>query len=58
MNKHCMCRAPFHLFYLDYGKYIIFNVILQVIVYTKEKNAILFTYPPTVSYYILVVIYF
>lgn len=42
-----------HMFYLDYGKYIIFNAILQVIVYTKEKNAILFTYPPAVSYYTL-----
>ncbi|XP_019191206.1 PREDICTED: probable signal peptidase complex subunit 2 [Ipomoea nil] len=30
--------------------YIIFNVILQVIVYTKEKNAILFTYPPAGSF--------
>nr|GMD52942.1 probable signal peptidase complex subunit 2 [Ipomoea batatas] len=31
-------------------KYIIFNAILQVIVYTKEKNAILFTYPPAGSF--------
>ncbi|XP_017617416.1 signal peptidase complex subunit 2-like [Gossypium arboreum] len=26
--------------------YIVFNVILQLISYTKEKNAIMFTYPP------------
>ncbi|PPD98751.1 hypothetical protein GOBAR_DD04183 [Gossypium barbadense] len=31
---------------LDSGKYIVFNVILQLISYTKEKNAIMFTYPP------------
>lgn len=31
------------------GKYVVFNGILQFIVYTKEKNAILFTYPPAVS---------
>lgn len=33
------------------GKYVVFNGILQFIVYTKEKNAILFTYPPAVSYF-------
>ncbi|CAA3008099.1 probable signal peptidase complex subunit 2 [Olea europaea subsp. europaea] len=31
--------------------YIVFNGILQLIIYIKEKNAILFTYPPTVSHY-------
>lgn len=36
----------------DSGKYILFNVILQLIVYTKEKNVILFTYPPPVSLFI------
>lgn len=30
--------------------YIIFNGLLQLIVYTKEKNAILFTYPPVGSF--------
>ena len=30
--------------------YILFNGILQVIVYTKEKNAMMFTYPPAGSY--------
>ncbi|GMH19357.1 hypothetical protein Nepgr_021198 [Nepenthes gracilis] len=31
---------------LDSGKYIVLNVLLQLIINTKEKNAILFTYPP------------
>ncbi|XP_049391997.1 signal peptidase complex subunit 2 isoform X1 [Solanum stenotomum] len=35
---------------LDYGTYILFNVILQLIIHTKEKNAILFTYPPEGSF--------
>ncbi|XAR48760.1 Signal peptidase I [Bertholletia excelsa] len=30
--------------------YIVFNGILQLIMYTKEKNAILFTYPPAGSF--------
>ncbi|KAJ8755565.1 hypothetical protein K2173_022144 [Erythroxylum novogranatense] len=30
--------------------YIVFNALLQLIIYTKEKNAILFTYPPEGSY--------
>uniref|UniRef100_A0A5B7A899 Signal peptidase complex subunit 2 n=1 Tax=Davidia involucrata TaxID=16924 RepID=A0A5B7A899_DAVIN len=30
--------------------YIVFNGLLQLIIYTKEKNAILFTYPPTGSF--------
>ncbi|XP_052198316.1 signal peptidase complex subunit 2 [Diospyros lotus] len=30
--------------------YILVNVILQLIIYTKEKNAILFTYPPPGSF--------
>ncbi|XP_059669230.1 signal peptidase complex subunit 2-like [Cornus florida] len=34
----------------DSGKYIVFNGLLQLIIYTKGKNAILFTYPPAVSY--------
>nr|GEU39163.1 leucine-rich repeat-containing protein [Tanacetum cinerariifolium] len=33
------------------GLYVVFNGILQLIVYTKEKNAILFTYPPAGSAY-------
>ncbi|XVE69363.1 hypothetical protein DITRI_Ditri09bG0146100 [Diplodiscus trichospermus] len=37
------------LLIFDYGKYIVFNGILQLIIYTKEKNAILFTYPPAGS---------
>ncbi|KAH7548199.1 hypothetical protein JRO89_XS14G0082400 [Xanthoceras sorbifolium] len=46
----------FHVIYVhvrvifDSGKYIVFNVILQLIIYTKEKNAILFTYPPDGSF--------
>ncbi|XP_024020510.1 probable signal peptidase complex subunit 2 [Morus notabilis] len=30
--------------------YIVFNGLLQLIIYTKEKNAILFTYPPAGSF--------
>ncbi|GAB4854671.1 hypothetical protein Ancab_023254 [Ancistrocladus abbreviatus] len=30
--------------------YIVFNALLQLIIYTKEKNAILFTYPPPGSF--------
>ncbi|KAM1141510.1 hypothetical protein EV1_041077 [Malus domestica] len=30
--------------------YPIFNVLLQLIIFTKEKNAILFTYPPADSF--------
>ncbi|XP_073306904.1 signal peptidase complex subunit 2-like [Primulina huaijiensis] len=30
--------------------YIVFNGILQFIIYVKEKNAILFTYPPNGSF--------
>ncbi|KAI4299447.1 hypothetical protein L6164_032908 [Bauhinia variegata] len=30
--------------------YIVFNGLLQLIMYTKEKNAILFTYPPAGSF--------
>ncbi|CAI0443522.1 unnamed protein product [Linum tenue] len=32
------------------GKYIVLNVVLQLIIFVKEKNAILFTYPPQGSY--------
>ena len=35
--------------FFDYGKYVVLNGVLQLILYTKEKNAILFTYPPQVS---------
>ncbi|XP_071732773.1 signal peptidase complex subunit 2-like [Rutidosis leptorrhynchoides] len=31
--------------------YVVFNGILQLVVYTKEKNAFLFTYPPSGSAY-------
>ncbi|XP_059458858.1 signal peptidase complex subunit 2 [Corylus avellana] len=30
--------------------YIVFNGLLQLLLYTKEKNAILFTYPPAESF--------
>ncbi|KAB2598340.1 signal peptidase complex subunit 2 [Pyrus ussuriensis x Pyrus communis] len=30
--------------------YIVFNAVLQLIIFTKEKNAILFTYPPADSF--------
>ncbi|CAL1387518.1 unnamed protein product [Linum trigynum] len=32
------------------GKYVVLNVVLQLIIFVKEKNAILFTYPPQGSY--------
>jgi len=32
------------------GLYVVFNGFLQLLTYTKEKNAILFTYPPKGSY--------
>jgi signal peptidase complex subunit 2 len=32
------------------GLYVVFNGLLQLIIYTKEKNAILFTYPPAGSF--------
>ncbi|XP_050904318.1 signal peptidase complex subunit 2 isoform X1 [Lathyrus oleraceus] len=31
--------------------YVIFNGLLQLIIYTKEKNAILFTYPLSLGFY-------
>ncbi|CAI0412244.1 unnamed protein product [Linum tenue] len=31
-------------------KYVVLNVVLQLIIFIKEKNAILFTYPPKGSY--------
>lgn len=34
---------------LDASTYIVFNGILQLIIHTKEKNAIMFTHPPAVS---------
>ena len=36
--------------FFDYGKYVVLNGVLQLILYTKEKNAILFTYPPEVCF--------
>uniref|UniRef100_A0A0D3BQE5 Signal peptidase complex subunit 2 n=2 Tax=Brassica TaxID=3705 RepID=A0A0D3BQE5_BRAOL len=36
--------------FFDYGKYVVLNGVLQLILYTKEKNAILFTYPPEGSF--------
>ncbi|CAA0811115.1 Probable signal peptidase complex subunit 2 [Striga hermonthica] len=41
----CIALYPFYLFL-----YVIFNGILQLIIYLKEKNAILFTYPPPDSF--------
>ncbi|XWS56680.1 hypothetical protein CRYUN_Cryun09bG0106400 [Craigia yunnanensis] len=49
-TKECNLLCYFHVcLILDFGKYIAFNGLLQLIIYTKEKNAILFTYPPTGS---------
>ncbi|CAN6995276.1 unnamed protein product [Brassica rapa subsp. trilocularis] len=36
--------------FFDYDKYVVLNGVLQLILYTKEKNAILFTYPPEGSF--------
>ncbi|CAF1808138.1 unnamed protein product [Brassica oleracea] len=36
--------------FFDYGKYVVLNGVLQLILYTKEKNAILFTNPPEGSF--------
>ena len=41
------------LVFFDFGKYVVLNGVLQFISYTKEKNAILFTYPPPVSVSVL-----
>ncbi|KAL2541638.1 putative signal peptidase complex subunit 2 [Abeliophyllum distichum] len=41
----CIILYPFS------STYIVFNGILQLIIYVKEKNAILFTYPPTGSFH-------
>jgi len=30
---------------LDFGKYVVLTAVMQLILYIKEKNAILFTYP-------------
>ncbi|CAM8970450.1 unnamed protein product [Rhodiola kirilowii] len=35
---------------LDSGKYVVVNGLLQLIIFTKEKNAILFTHPPEGSF--------
>ncbi|KAE8717733.1 putative signal peptidase complex subunit 2 [Hibiscus syriacus] len=49
-NKNFHLSCDFHVsLILDYGKYIVFNGALQLIAYTKEKKAILFTYPPAGS---------
>ncbi|KAF6153509.1 hypothetical protein GIB67_027376 [Kingdonia uniflora] len=42
--------AQFYKKNLDFGKYVLLGVVLQLIVYIKEKDAILFTYPPTGSF--------
>ncbi|KAL3838390.1 hypothetical protein ACJIZ3_022981 [Penstemon smallii] len=39
----CIALYPFYL-------YVVFNGLLQFILYVKEKNAILFTYPPAGSF--------
>ncbi|GAA0165388.1 protease [Lithospermum erythrorhizon] len=41
--------ALFAQFY-NKNTYIVFNGLLQLLMYTKEKNAILFTYPPQGSF--------
>ncbi|URE05166.1 Signal peptidase complex subunit [Musa troglodytarum] len=48
----CIGLYPFTLFcfFFDLGKYVVFNGLLQCISYTKEKNAFLFTYPPSGSF--------
>ena len=45
-----MIMASLNAFNLDSGKYVVFNALLQLIIYVKEKNAILFTYPLAVCF--------
>ncbi|CAI0412247.1 unnamed protein product [Linum tenue] len=35
--------------------YVVLNVVLQLIIFIKEKNAILFTYPPKVNFVLPVI---
>ncbi|KAJ8764034.1 hypothetical protein K2173_004920 [Erythroxylum novogranatense] len=44
----CIGLYPFTFAILR--SYIVFNALLQLVIYSKEKNAILFTYPPEGSY--------
>ncbi|CAF1700793.1 unnamed protein product [Brassica oleracea var. botrytis] len=49
----CIALYPFLLSmfgFFDYGTYVVLNGVLQLILFTKEKNAILFTYPPEGSF--------
>ncbi|KAJ9160265.1 hypothetical protein P3X46_025679 [Hevea brasiliensis] len=39
-----------HILDESVSEYVVFNGLLQLIIYTKEKNAIMFTYPPQGSY--------
>ncbi|KAF7119719.1 hypothetical protein RHSIM_Rhsim13G0104300 [Rhododendron simsii] len=57
----CIILYPFSMTFvlLSSSTYIVFNGILQLIIHTKEKNAIMFTHPPAVSCtWILVEIFF
>lgn len=39
------------VWFFDYdGTYVVLNGVMQLIMYTKEKNAILFTYPLEVCF--------
>ncbi|PKA56168.1 putative signal peptidase complex subunit 2 [Apostasia shenzhenica] len=49
LGKHWITSC-FLLFFFDYGNFVVLNVILLLISFTKEKNALLFTYPPPVSF--------
>ncbi|KAL9688731.1 hypothetical protein QQ045_033155 [Rhodiola kirilowii] len=46
LNNQVYCIISFvNCLVLHSGKYVVVNGLLQLIIYTKEKNAILFTHP-------------
>ncbi|KAL4559385.1 hypothetical protein LXL04_031523 [Taraxacum kok-saghyz] len=52
-TRHGILYFKIECVIFDYCKFVLFNGILQLIIYTKEKNAILFTCPLAVSFVFL-----